>query len=106
MRHDVFNMSIVRHLYRFGVKYDSFNDKTMRPQLKYFMEHGKPLEDSDLYVVEQTYNPRTCKRGRLFSDNPSLQGMKRILRNTIADGKLTDFDFVNCHPTLVTQYCR
>lgn len=46
------------------------------------------------------------KEGRLFSDGPSLQGMNKRIRHTIAKDLYDDVDMVNCHPEIFTQLGR
>ena len=36
----------------------------------------------------------------------SMQNMKRAIWHTICKGILIDLDFVNCHPTLLSQLCK
>ena len=43
--------------------------------------------------------------GRQFA-YPSIQNMKSIIKNTICDGKYTDLDIQNCHPTLLLHLCN
>ena len=44
--------------------------------------------------------------GRYFADNGlSMQGMPREIRNAIAFRIHHDLDFVNCHPSLLLQFC-
>ena len=45
-------------------------------------------------------------KGRLFSQNPSLQSLPREFRNTICDENIVDFDFENCHFVILIQYCK
>lgn len=53
------------------------------------------------------YSPsRNSPKGRLFSKTPSLQGMPRPLRHTIAKDIMYDIDLKNCHPEILKWYCR
>ena len=45
--------------------------------------------------------------GRQFSVGFSLQNMSRWLRHTLCAGTdYSDYDMVNCHPTLFAQFCK
>jgi P4 family phage/plasmid primase-like protien len=46
------------------------------------------------------------KDGRLFSKTPSLQGLPRMVRHTIAGGNMIDIDIKNCHPEIFKWYCK
>lgn len=46
------------------------------------------------------------KDGRLFSKTPSLQGLPRIVRHTIAGENMIDIDIKNCHPEIFKWYCK
>jgi len=46
------------------------------------------------------------KDGRLFSKTPSLQGLPKIVRHTIAGDNMIDIDIKNCHPEIFKWYCK
>lgn len=46
------------------------------------------------------------KDGRLFSKTPSLQGLPRMVRHTIAGENMIDVDIKNCHPEIFKWYCK
>lgn len=43
--------------------------------------------------------------GRLFAQSVSLQNLPREFRNAIS-GNYHDIDMVNCHPSILLQYCK
>ncbi|KAJ1463985.1 hypothetical protein T484DRAFT_1758434 [Baffinella frigidus] len=56
--------------------------------------------------IYSTYNfSKNEIKGRLFAQNPSLQGLPREFRNTICANNIIDFDFENCHYTILKYYC-
>lgn len=44
--------------------------------------------------------------GRLYSVTPSLQGISRVVRHTIARDLYWDVDMKNAHPVLLSHYCH
>lgn len=44
-------------------------------------------------------------RGRLISKGPSLQGVSRKVRHTIAKERYIDIDVKNCHPVVLLKIC-
>jgi hypothetical protein len=47
------------------------------------------------------------KTGRWFSNTPcAMQSMSRLIRHTLCKGLWIDFDFVNCHPTILLSLCK
>jgi hypothetical protein len=55
--------------------------------------------------ISYEYSKSSVISGRQFSKgSPSLQGMKRWIRHTLAPN-YHDYDKVNCHPTIFVQYC-
>ncbi len=49
---------------------------------------------------------RIGKSARRFSKTPSLQGISRVVRHTIAKDIYDDIDVVNCHPTFLLHLCK
>lgn len=47
-----------------------------------------------------------AKSGRLYSVGPSLQGISRVVRHTIARDLYWDVDMKNAHPVLLGEYCH
>ena len=43
--------------------------------------------------------------GRLFAQSASLQNLPREFRGAIG-GNYHDIDMVNCHPSILLQYCK
>lgn len=57
-------------------------------------------------VVTYRHSQGHPRGGRLFASHGlSLQGMKRLLRNTVSGHIYRDLDFSNCQPTLLAQFC-
>lgn len=71
---------------------------------KYIKTRSKKSDGIPMTYKHSKKNPSFP--GRLFAQGPSLQGMKRWMRHTIAGDKYHDYDIVNCHPTLCVQYCQ
>ena len=46
------------------------------------------------------------KWGRMFSDGVSLQGISRVIRQTISKDIYWDIDIVNAHPVILYKYCQ
>ena len=54
-----------------------------------------------------SYRQSTHGTGRYFAKGGmSLQGMAREIRNAISYPYYEDLDFINCHPSLLSQQCR
>jgi len=59
-----------------------------------------------LDVVYHKSSIHTSQIGRWFAvDGISLQGMPCAIRHTLCKDLYIDLDFVNCHPTILYQYC-
>jgi len=58
-------------------------------------------------VLEVKYKQSKNEIGRYYAfKGRSLQGMPREIRHTVARDFYVDIDIVNCHPTLLLQYCK
>eukprot|EP00285_Hemiselmis_virescens_P000938 CAMPEP_0173415582 /NCGR_PEP_ID=MMETSP1356-20130122/84932_1 /TAXON_ID=77927 ORGANISM="Hemiselmis virescens, Strain PCC157" /NCGR_SAMPLE_ID=MMETSP1356 /ASSEMBLY_ACC=CAM_ASM_000847 /LENGTH=206 /DNA_ID=CAMNT_0014377835 /DNA_START=2073 /DNA_END=2689 /DNA_ORIENTATION=+ len=44
--------------------------------------------------------------GRWFASPGAMQGMCKLIRQTICDGLWIDIDFVNCHPAILAGVCK
>jgi hypothetical protein len=55
------------------------------------------------YFYSQTHCP-SCPGRQFVRGGVSLQGCKKWIRHTLAQG-YHDYDVVNCHPTIFVQYC-
>ena len=59
-----------------------------------------------LDVIYHKSSIHTTQMGRWFAkDGVSLQGMPCAVRHTLCKDLYIDLDFVNCHPTILYQYC-
>jgi P4 family phage/plasmid primase-like protien len=67
------------------------------------------VQSRDTLSIPTTYNfskkDGINLQGRLFAQNPSLQGLPREFRNTICKKNMVDFDFENCHFSLLNTFC-
>lgn len=61
---------------------------------------------SDIIHTKYNFSKNLCDYGRLFPQNASLASLPREFRNTIADNNYYDIDMQNCHPNLLSQYCK
>jgi len=79
---------------------DPNNDYLLRlKQLKAFATNKN--------YITTTYNyAKNATKGRLFAQNPSLQGLAREFRNTLCSENMVDFDFQNCHYEILNYYCE
>lgn len=58
-------------------------------------------------VLEVKYKQSKNEVGRHYAfKGRSLQGMPREIRHTVARDYYHDIDIINCHPTLLLQYCK
>ncbi|KAG5184550.1 hypothetical protein JKP88DRAFT_289830 [Tribonema minus] len=48
---------------------------------------------------------KRCKFGRAYASGPSIQMINRILRRWLTSNILRDFDFKNCHPSILLDLC-
>ena len=74
------------------------------PVLSLLKKLQKALIDGKLYTNYE-YSKNHSITGRQFAKTPSLQGLKRWIRHTLSSG-YHDYDIVNCHPTILHQYCK
>eukprot|EP00282_Hemiselmis_andersenii_P034456 CAMPEP_0169456600 /NCGR_PEP_ID=MMETSP1042-20121227/16437_1 /TAXON_ID=464988 /ORGANISM="Hemiselmis andersenii, Strain CCMP1180" /LENGTH=793 /DNA_ID=CAMNT_0009568829 /DNA_START=817 /DNA_END=3197 /DNA_ORIENTATION=- len=107
----------------FGVS--ALQEPFNRTAVLYLQQHGFPEtggSDAEKKAVDRlleaskgkdhisvTYKKgaRSEEYGRWFAAGPvSMQSMPRRLRHTLCLGIWTDYDFVNCHPTIAVQLCR
>jgi hypothetical protein len=56
--------------------------------------------------TKYSFSKNLKNHGRLFTNTPSLASMPREIRNTLAYPTYIDVDFENCHPQLLSQYCK
>ena len=70
--------------------------------------HLKKICKDRKNIIHTTYKfSKTLKTyGRLFAQNSSLQGLPREIRNALAYNLYYDIDVSNCHPELLSQYCK
>jgi P4 family phage/plasmid primase-like protien len=73
----------------------------------------KTLFSTTIKALDKSSNELKIKysqlggQGRMISRGVrGLQGMKRILRGTVSHMYYDDLDIVNCHPTILLQYCK
>lgn len=67
-------------------------------------------EQNKQYATKRTTYSFSASRktvGRRFVDNSlGMQSMSKYIRHTIAHKFYHDIDVVNCHPTILEQYCK
>lgn len=51
-------------------------------------------------------HPEWVGEGRLYSDCPSMQGIKKGYRGALTAETAIDIDAINCHPTLLLHICK
>jgi len=77
--------------------------KTKKNQMMYLK---KIIEKAKLNGIT-TYNFSPKKDyGRMYADSPSLQGLKRIIRNTICEEYYTDIDMVRCQSKIALWWAK
>ena len=73
-----------------------FNDNDGKQQLfNLIINHDKP--------VEYNFSKNKKTFGRLYGNG--LQSTKRIIRGTICDGLMYDYDMINSQPSFLYEYC-
>jgi len=55
--------------------------------------------------VGYKYSKKLQTKGRLYSDGPSLQNIKKSFRGLLSHSTAIDFDAINCHPSLLLNLC-
>jgi phage/plasmid-associated DNA primase len=71
---------------------------------KYFMKYNKDL---DVIKVDYYFSKKLEESGRLYAGKSlSLQNFRKDIRQALASRYYYDIDFVNSHPTLISQYCK
>jgi hypothetical protein len=80
-------------------------NKTEYPLLPMLKKYRRAVQNGTVLTAYE-YSKNHTITGRQFAKGaPSLQGMKRWIRHTLATG-YHDYDMVNCHPTIFVQYCK
>ncbi len=74
-----------------------------QPLLPLLKKYRKSIKNGCV-TTQYEYSADSVISGRPFARSPSLQGLKRWVRHTIATG-YHDYDIVNCHPNIFVQYC-
>lgn len=62
--------------------------------------------NSDILHTKYNFSKNLKTYGRLFAENSSLSRLPREFRNCLADNKYYDIDMRNCHPVILSQYCK
>jgi hypothetical protein len=71
--------------------------------LKKYLDSKDPSTGSS--TIKYTFS-KSSNKGRLFSKTPSLQGLPRSVRHTIANENMLDIDIKSCHPTILKWYAK
>lgn len=99
---------LLEHWDKFGEKVTSSRTsiEITKSILETYLQKLKIVPGTDFADVEVTYTSNLLAN-RMFSRNGTfLQGMSAVANHTISSGILQDWDMVNCHPTLLLQYCQ
>ncbi len=57
-------------------------------------------------IAYEKYNFKTGRTdGRMYGNKGSIQNVNKNIRNFICDGKTTDIDIANAHPTILFKLC-
>jgi len=86
-----------------GMTYDPLE------MLREYISKSKNLYNTGMAHVEYRYTGIHKKdhKGRQYSVGAlSMQSFSRWIRGTVTDEIYYDIDIVNCHPTLLSQYCH
>lgn len=78
-------------------------DEELRHQL---VKYGRKRKN-DHIEVNYHFSKNLSDKGRLYAEKSlSLQNFKKEIRHALAKDIYYDIDMVNCHPTLIAQYCN
>lgn len=83
-------------------------DEQTMTMVKNYCEKACPVStDPTRATVPVTYQfAQGTTSGRLFANGGlSLQSMSHRVRHTLAKNTYSDYDMVNAHPTILSQYC-
>lgn len=77
------------------------------PMLPLLKKYRNAVKNGCIIIIYE-YSKNHVITGRQFAKGvPSLQGMKRWIRHTLAATVgYHDYDMVNCHPHIFQQYCK
>lgn len=92
------NYGQVEYRLQTGYQYDAI------AQLNKYLD--KVLKTKDGHVTVTYERPKGLDVGRYYSKGPGLQNVVREFRQTLCKEHYYDIDVVNCHPVLLTQYCK
>ena len=67
---------------------------------------SQALKNGGYRDVEYKYSKKLQDMGRLYSDGPSLQNIKKGFRGLLSYSTAVDFDAINCHPNLLYNLCQ
>ena len=75
------------------------------------IEYKKIMDYLDIKIKQkhsyEKYNFKTGRTdGRLYGSKGSIQNVSKNIRNFICDGKTTDVDMINAHPTILYKLCE
>jgi len=65
----------------------------------------KNISKNSINFVKYAYSKSSKNYGRLFAKSASYQGLPREFRAVLAEEFYWDIDYVNCHPSILEQYC-
>lgn len=65
----------------------------------------KNISKNSINYVKYAFSKTSKNYGRLFAKSASYQGLPREFRAVLAEEYYWDIDYVNCHPSILEQYC-
>jgi hypothetical protein len=65
----------------------------------------KNISKNSINYVKYAFSKTSKNYGRLFAKSASYQGLPREFRAVLAEDYYWDIDYVNCHPSILEQYC-
>lgn len=82
--------------------------KVMSTLLRSYLKHSKDGEITIVYRQQGSERRTGGKMGRFYVDGKTygLQPMTKSIRHTLGKNHYHDLDIVNCHPTILLQYCE
>jgi P4 family phage/plasmid primase-like protien len=82
-------------------------DCKAEPQLiMNFLNSFKPIKGTKQGKCVNTYRQNKGNPRRMTSDKMSIQGISRCIRHSLCRDLHYDIDIENCHPVLLTNWCK
>lgn len=82
------------------------NQKKYDP-IQHFRNYMKTYKSNSFSHIKIIYNHSiNSPQGRLFANSVSLQSLPREIRGSLTSDIYNDYDFKNCHPTILLHLCN